>query len=108
MRHPPQAIAAAAAKQVPYTAGELASAEKSLRNVAGDAPFAAAYGVWLRQCAHLPHKDWARTAASAAALSPLLGAGTAAFREVDRDALEEGASSLLTSFRYRRALESTQ
>lgn len=84
------AITAAAARQVPFTAGEVGSAVKSAINMVGDRPWCAEYGQWVAECAHLPHKEWERTQASAAALGRLVGPSTADFRGLFEVVLADG------------------
>jgi hypothetical protein len=84
------AITAAAARQVPFTAGEVGSAVKSAFNLVGDRPWCEEYGHWVAECAHLPHKEWGRTQASAAALSRLVGPSTDDFRSLFEVVLADG------------------
>jgi len=84
------AIAAAAARQVPFTEAEVGSAVKSAVNLVGERPWCAEYGGWVAECAHLPHKEWARTEASAAALANLVGPATPDFRDLFEVVLEDG------------------
>lgn len=80
------------ATPTPFTPTEIESAVTSLKSVSGGAPVDwSKLQVLLADCAHLPHKEWARTESSAASLATIIaGPDDPAFRLMFQRVLADG------------------